>query len=69
MAKTRLIGEYKQGDGWHLARVFDTPAAAIEWRGRVDGAGGHEHARRTRRVKTTSDVYFRALEAETIVGA
>ncbi len=62
--KTALIGEYKQQDGWHVARTFVTAQDAADWRNAVDEAGGHEHARRTRRVKTTSRIYEFALEQE-----
>jgi hypothetical protein len=44
--------------------VFDSVAEAVDWRRRVYEAGGHEHARRTRRVKKSSEVYSRALEAD-----
>ena len=40
MAKTVLIGEYLQSDGWHLAKVFDSAATAADWRRRVDESGG-----------------------------
>jgi hypothetical protein len=63
MKRTALIGEYKQSDGWHSAGiVFSNAKEAADWRRRVDEAGGHEHARRTRRVKTSSGAYWAALE-------
>lgn len=62
--KTALIGQYKLLDGWHTRRVFDNAKEAASWRNAVDQAGGHEHARRTVRVKKTSETYLHALEVE-----
>jgi len=60
--KTRLIGEYKQADGWHPAHIFASREEAKRWIARVDESGGHHHARRYRRVKANSAAEIAAYE-------
>jgi hypothetical protein len=63
-SSTVLIGQYKNQSGWHPARVFDSAREAADWRSRVFEAGGHEHARRTLRVRRYSNAHEAALAAD-----
>lgn len=62
--QSQLIGEYKQQDGWHPARTFDSIVEARDWISRTKEAGGHHHARRFRRVNKNSSAWNNAINNE-----
>jgi hypothetical protein len=62
--KTQIIGEYKQLDGWHCARVFTGTKEARQWVNAVNESEGHHHARRYCRVKVGSQRWQAAIDRE-----